>query len=161
MILIRALSDNERYIEGINKLIPEHSVSGKARVVDIDDMELSFKNKNFWLFVAEDTEKEYPDNFVGMTSIFFQRNVMGWIAEIHDVVVAKSYRQRGIGGKLVREAVRGAHEVAWCNKAEIKLFLTSRLERGTHNFYIDLGFALVAAAVGESGTNLYRMTITP
>ena len=97
-----------------------------------------------------------------MASIFFQKNLGRWIAEIHDVVVDKEYRGRGLGEKITLVLIEDARRFAKVKKAQIKLYLTSRPSRVVANkLYEKLGFELVAEACGEHGTNLYKMTIAP
>jgi len=97
-----------------------------------------------------------------MASIFFQKNLGRWIAEIHDVVVDKEYRGRGLGEKITLVLIEDAKKFAKTKNVKIKLYLTSRPSRiAANKLYKKLGFELVAEAHGEHGKNLYKMTIAP
>lgn len=99
---------------------------------------------------------------VGMATIFFQRNIARYIAEVHDVVVDECYRGKGIGDALVRHTLACAHAFAQEHGEKIKLYLTSRPSRVAANaLYRNLGFVLVARADGDWGTNLYKIMIRP
>jgi ribosomal protein S18 acetylase RimI-like enzyme len=98
-----------------------------------------------------------------MGSIFFQRCVSRWVAQIHDVVVDEAYRGKGLGGRLVRELLRQAMSFSDINGEEqVEVSLTSRPSRVAANaLYQKLGFVLVSAATGEHGTNLYKIIAEP
>lgn len=56
-----------------------------------------------------------------MATIFFQRTLSGWIAEIHDVVVDKNHRGKGVGEQLMRKLLETAEEFAKEHKQDIKV----------------------------------------
>ncbi|OGZ30519.1 MAG: hypothetical protein A3J00_03510 [Candidatus Niyogibacteria bacterium RIFCSPLOWO2_02_FULL_45_13] len=148
--------------DGINRLLPQLHPSGNGDKISETEFVDCLLNGNFHLFVAVDDSKKYPDSFAAMASIFFQRNLGRWIAEIHDVVVDKEYRGRGLGEKITLALIEDAKRFAKVKNAKIKLYLTSRPSRVVANkLYEKLGFELVAEARGEQGTNLYKMMITP
>lgn len=62
------------------------------------DLREALMNPHFYVFVARDDEGS--GEIVGMSTIFLQRNLARWIAEIHDVVVDEEYRGQGIGEAL-------------------------------------------------------------
>src|SRR3989344_2447781 len=146
--------------ESLNKLLTQQSPSKKERTIDKTDLTLSLNNFNFHLFVVVDWEKS--DQYLGMASIFFQRNLAGWKGEIHDVVVDEDARGLGLGEKLVRKLLETAQIFCAKQKIEMKLYLTSRPERvAANNLYKKLGFILVSESCGEWGTNLYKMIMGP
>lgn len=149
-------------IDGINHLLPQLHPSEEGEKISESDLAECLVNRNFHLFVAIDDSKKYPRKFAAMASIFFQRNLGRWIAEIHDVVVDLEYRGQGLGEKITLVLIEDAKRFAREKNAKIKLYLTSRPSREAANkLYQKLGFVLVAEACGEWGTNLYKMTIAP
>lgn len=159
MINILRIKDTD-FIEGINRLLSQLTPSKSASITK-PELHEALRNPNFYLLVARDLSQKYPENFVGMGSIFFQRNLGRWIAEIHDIVVDENYRNHGIGMKIVMELVNVAQDFARKKKNKIKLYLTSRPSRTeANNLYLKLGFVMVAQATGEWGTNLYKMVIS-
>lgn len=152
---------NTDFIEGINRLLLQLTPSKNTSITKSELKEV-LRNPNFYLLIAEDLSQKYPENFVGMGSIFFQRNLGRWIAEIHDIVVDENYRKRGVGTKIVIELINIAKTFARQKKSKIKLYLTSRPSRAEANkLYLRVGFVMVAQAAGEWGTNLYKMMIFP
>ncbi len=150
------------FFDGVNRLLPQLHPSGNGEKIGETDFVDCLLNGNFHLFVALDDSKIYPRNFAAMASIFFQRNLGRWIAEIHDVVVDEEYRGRGLGEKITLVLIEDVKRFAKIKNVKIKLYLTSRPSRVAANkLYEKLGFILVAEARGEWGTNLYKMIITP
>lgn len=149
------------FIKGINRLLPQLILSNKKIYITKSELQEALRNPDFYLLIAKDSSQKYPKNFVGMGLIFFQRNLGRWIAEIHDVVVDEKYRKRGIGTKIVEELVNIAKAFARQKKNKIELYLTSRPSRVESNkLYLRVGFVQIAQAIGESGTNLYKMIIS-
>lgn len=160
MVTIRWLKKNEAPISAINKLLRQQSVSGAVKPLNGAELRECFENKNFHVAVAVDDEKTGPERVVGIATVFFQKNLGKWIAEIHDVVVDAEYRGRGIGRALTVLLIEKAKEVARHKQKTILLSLTSRPSRKEANqMYQSMGFEQIAVANGASGTNLYRMTI--
>ena len=156
------LEDAARTLGAINRPLPQLSLSGKAAPLTIEELKGCLDNKNFYLFAAEDTSGNSAQSILGMGSIFFQKNLGRWIAEIHDIIVDKSQRGQGLGEKIVRRLIEEAKKFASSKGKHIKLYLTSRPSRAAANqLYLKLGFRVVAKATGEWGTNLYKMVITP
>ncbi len=148
------------FIEGINRLLPQLTPSNKKYIITKSELQEALRNPNFYLLIAEDSSQKYPKNFVGMGSIFFQRNLGRWIAEIHDIVVDENYRKRGVGTKIVVELVNVAKVFVRQKKNKVKLYLTSRPSRVEANkLYLRIGFVQVAQAAGKWGTNLYKMIV--
>ena len=149
-------------LDGINRRLLQLSPSGKAVPLTLEGLEECLGNKNFYLFVAGDDSGNDAQRLLGMGSIFFQKNLGRWIAEIHDIVVDGKERGRGLGEQIVTELIREANVFATAKKVPIKLYLTSRPTRAAANkLYLKLGFKLVAEASGEWGTNLYKMMLAP
>ena len=97
-----------------------------------------------------------------MATVFFQRNLARWIAEIHDVVVDKEQRRRGIGELLTKRLMDTALEFSKERNIKIKLYLTSRPSRiAANTLYKKLGFVLVSKSFGGWGTNLYKIIVEP
>ncbi len=152
----------EGFIDGINRLLPQLTSSDKNLSITKSELQEALRNPNFYLLIAKDLSQKYPKNFVGMGSIFFQRNLGRWTSEIHDIVVDKNFRKHGVGTKIVIELVNIAKDFARQKKSKIKLYLTSRPSRVEANkLYLKIGFVKVAQATGEWGTNLYKMMIYP
>ncbi len=148
------------YTDRLTYLLRQQSPGDRA--LTDDDIREALSNPNFYLFVAVDDLGSFPHNYLGMGSIFFQRNLARWIAEIHDVVVDEPQRGRHIGETLTKKLIDTAQSFATNRDQKIKLFLTSRPSRTAANaLYRKLGFVLVAQADGAWGTNLYKMNIMP
>jgi GNAT superfamily N-acetyltransferase len=147
-------------IEHINRLLFQQSPNSKERIVIKNDLAEALVNPFFYFFIMTDSER--PDRYIGMASIFFQRNLARWIGEIHDVVVDERERGRGLGEKLVKELMETARKFCAEREIEMKLFLTSRPSRiAANNLYAKLGFVLVAKSHGSWGTNLYKIIAGP
>lgn len=148
-------------LAAINRLLAQLSPSSGGAIT-MEELVECLSNPNFYLFVAEESGRDRTQFFLGMGSIFFQRNLGRWIAEIHDVVVDSEYRGRGLGEQLVLRLIGEAKIFAGAHRKPIELYLTSRPSRVAANkLYLKLGFTLVADATGQWGTNLYKMMITP
>lgn len=97
--------------------------------------------------------------------IFFVDRPEGWLGQIHSVVVDKPYRGQHIGSMLLKKLLESAQLRARLEGQEIKLELTSNpnnQDRATAiKMYEKYGFKLVALAVDQDGTNLYRLVVTP
>lgn len=162
--LTETLERAEILAAAIDKLL-RHLSQNKSRKQFLSyDLAECLKNPYFYIFVAEDTAEKRKKKCVGMGIIYFQRLPTRWVAEIHDVVVKKKHRRRGVGKKIGKRLIKTAEDFSKLQGTEIKLSLTSRPERGTAEFYKKLGFTLIAKAnkTGENeGTDLYTMTITP
>lgn len=147
------------YLKCVNRLLPQQSLDKEEVSISAADLGEATHNHNFYLFLARDEE---TGNCVGMATIFFQRNLTRWLAEIHDVVVDKSQRSKGIGEELISKLLAVAKEFASAKGQAVRLQLTSRPSRiAANHLYKKLGFVLTAQAEGEQGTNLYKMTIWP
>lgn len=156
MIEIQRITTADVDIEKLNQLLAQQSPSTKKRVITKDDLGQALRNRLFYLFVARDSEQ--PDNYAGMATIFFQRNIARWIGEIHDVVVDGQMRGRGLGEMLTRKLMDTAREFCAERNIEMKLYLTSRPSRvAANSLYAKLGFVLVAQSHGQWGTNLYKI----
>lgn len=155
-------SVNPDILDGVNRLLLQLHPTGQGEKITKQELYRCFSNPDFHLVAAKDSSRPYPENFVGMGSIFFQRNLERWIAEIHDVVVDLNYRGQGIGRKIILGLINIAKERAKKIGKEFKLYLTSRPSRVEANkMYVRLGFVLAAKAKREWGTNLYKMIIAP
>ena len=162
MILIRRLTPASIDAKVINKLLLQQSPNSKTLPLDKERLCAALKNPLFHAMVANDVEQGKPTVCVGMATIFFQRNIARWIAEIHDVVVDESVRGKGTGRLLTEKLIEIAHTFCVERSASLELSLTSRPSRVPANaLYVKLGFKLVAKAEGEHGTNLYKMMIEP
>lgn len=145
-------------IQAINKLITQLT-PGKEKSITLGDLDETFANPNFHLFVAisEDAKEYY-----GMASLFFQRNLGSWMAQVHDVVVDEAQRGKRIGLALNKKLLKFAQTFADENGEKVEISLTSRPSRVAANeLYKELGYELAATACGERGTNLYKKTIKP
>ena len=165
MIEIKELSRNEiagKCIEGLNRLFVALAQGQTPHRINIEDLVDTVRNPLFYIFVAYDADKEYPENFAGMASILFQRTLTHWIGELHDIAVEPSYHGRGLGFSLLLKQVQKAEELVRNTKMTVVLSLTSRPSRKSANkLYPKLGFVRVARAYGKEGTNLYRKVIRP
>lgn len=146
----RIIEKTDADIESINRLLSQQSPSNKKREISKDDLMQALSNPLFHLLVISDSEK--PDYYIGMATIFFQRNLARWIGEIHDVVVDEQARGRGLGEKLVKELMGTARNFCSEQRVEMKLYLTSRPSRiPANSLYTKLGFTLVARSEGLWG----------
>lgn len=160
MIELERIITTDVDVEKINRLFAQQSPGSKDRTITMDDLKQALGNPLFYLFVASDSEQ--PDDYVGMATIFFQRNIARWIGEIHDVVVDEHARERGIGEKLARELLDTAQKFCGKRNTEMTLYLTSRPSRiAANSLYMKLGFVLVAQSYGQWGTNLYKIIVGP
>ncbi len=161
-VKVRMLLRGELPVEAVNRLLAKLNDSGKTQAITQEQLRESFQNYLFDIVFAEDDAKNYPEKVVGMATIFFQRNLQRWTAEIHDVVVDETYRGQGIGKQLMMALIAHARVFAVAHNTPLTISLTSRPSRVTANLmYQKLGFNLVSAAVGEHGTNLYKFIILP
>jgi GNAT superfamily N-acetyltransferase len=128
-----------------------------TKVPSRQEVEQALQNTLFHLLVLQEN-----DEYLGMGSIFFQRNLSHWMAEVHDVVVDEKYRGAGYGRIVMNGILDTASEFSRQQEAHIHLYLTSRPSRiAANQLYRKLGFELIAQSTGERGTNLYRMIIEP
>ena len=145
----------------INALFAELSPGSVNGIEEADAYE-ALSNPNFFLFVAIQKGDDGAETYVGTGSIFFQRNLERWIAEIHDVVVFGEYRGQGIGKLVMERLLQAARDFSESKGMRIELCLTSRPSRvAANSLYQNLGFALVAKADGPKGTNLYKIIVEP
>ncbi len=160
MIKIRRIASSEvdkLLLEKINKLIPQHTSSRGS--IGMEELLQALSDPNYYLFVAEDV---VSGEYIGMGSIFFQRNLVRWFAEIHDMAVDEKYRGQGIGKAIVKALINQASEFAKVLKKPIPVYLTSNPKRiAANTLYAKMGFQLIAKAEGEKGTNLYRFIVNP
>lgn len=160
MVEVKRVITTDVDIDKFNRLLIQQSPGTKKRVVVKDDLKQALRNPLFYLFVASDSGRS--DDYVGMATIFFQRNIVRWIGEIHDVVVDEQMRGRGIGEMLTRKLMHTAQEFSAERNVEMKLYLTSRPSRvAANSLYTKLGFVLVAQSHGQWGTNLYKIIAGP
>ncbi|MEY2664951.1 MAG: hypothetical protein RLZZ480_56 [Candidatus Parcubacteria bacterium] len=160
MIIQLVLNSSQINLEEINVLLEQQS-PGVSHGLQATDVEEALANDNFFFLIARDGLYQ-EDRIVGMATIFFQRNLARWIAEIDDVVVDESYRGHGTGEELVRALLSIAETFSRERNTKVKIYLTSRPSRVAANkLYQKLGFTLVAEATGDWGTNLYKKMIQP
>jgi ribosomal protein S18 acetylase RimI-like enzyme len=151
--------------EGIKRLFTFLSEAPPGRSLRHKQFQCALLNPLFRIFIFQDSRRVYPENVVGMASIFYVHKLGGTIAEIHDVVVDPVCRGEGIGERLVRGLIADAQRYAGEIGNDIVISLTSRPSRVAANeLYLKLGFELTARHLRKNkesfGTNLYRMTIT-
>lgn len=160
MITIRWLERNELPVDAINNLLVQQSASRTAESLSEPELQECLENKNFHVAIAVDTTRRYPEDIIGMATIFFQRNPGKWIAEIHDVVVDQNYRGQGIGRNITSALIEKAKDFARLKVKTVSLSLTSRPSRVVANqMYQGMGFEQIANSHGPDGTNLYRMVV--
>ncbi|MDP3710775.1 MAG: GNAT family N-acetyltransferase [bacterium] len=144
----------------INNLLKE--LSPNAEPITEHDLKRCLENHFFFLFIATDSDKEYPKDLVGMATVFFTWKCSGWLAEVHDIVVTPTYRGRHIGDMLMKKLLEVAKAFAEQEAKKITVSLTSKPHRIAANLmYQQHGFELVAQAVGKNGTNLYKLVMEP
>lgn len=157
MIDVQLLTSPSRS-QQISSLLRE--LSPDTEPITQRDLEEFLSTRNCFIFVALDFDKDYPDNLVGMATIFFVWRCSGWLAEIHDMVVYPEYRGRHIGDMLMKKLLEVAKTFAEEESKKITISLTSKPHRvAANNMYLKHGFKLVAKAEGEEGTNLYKIVI--
>lgn len=141
----------------VNRLLPQHTASRGP--LSMTEFREALADPHFHFFVARDA---LTGALAGMGSIFFQRNLVRWFAEIHDMAVDERSRGRGIGKAIVEKLLETAREFAAAHQQQVPVYLTSKPSRVAANaLYTRMGFALVAKARGETGTNLYRLVVDP
>lgn len=100
---------------------------------DNDSFKKVFVNPNNFIFVAEDNDK-----LIGFAT-FSIRNVIRYpkqIAELDELFVLQSYREKGIGKKLMQHVEEKAKELD-C----YRIFIESHYDHKTaHKFYEGLGY---------------------
>lgn len=157
----RRKKDVGKILDPINHLLPQLNPFSPTTPITLSDLCECLSNSNFHILIVEEKTSEQTA-IVGLGTIFFQRNLGRWIAEIHDIVVDAKYRNKGIGEKIVEHLLQKAHLFSQTKNQKIKLYLTSRPERVPANkLYEKLGFVKVAASCGDWGTNLYKKVINP
>jgi ribosomal protein S18 acetylase RimI-like enzyme len=145
-------------LQELHKLLAQQS-PGVAHELQLEDIQEALGNDNFFFLVAREGQN-LEDRIVGVATIFFQRNLARWIAEIHDVVVDEGSRGQGTGEELVRALLSIGETFSKERNTNVKVYLTSRPSRVAANkLYQKLGFTLVAKATGDWGTNLYKKMI--
>jgi ribosomal protein S18 acetylase RimI-like enzyme len=148
---------DDALLNEVNRLLPQHTASRGP--LAMEEFREALADPHFHFFIARDAE---TSKVVGMGSIFFQRNLVRWFAEIHDIAVDGEARGRGIGRAIVEKLIATAAEFAALRNQPIPVSLTSNPSRVAANaLYTKMGFLLVAAAEGARGTNLYRLTVDP
>lgn len=153
---IKRITETDFSEADVNHLLAQQSPG--VRHIDAKDLQEALSNPHFYFLAALNDNCAY----MGMATIFFQRNLARWIAEIHDVVVDEQYRGMGIGKDLTIATMNTALLFAIERNVSLKLFLTSRPSRVVaNNLYRKLGFVLVAKATGPWGTNLYKIIVEP
>jgi ribosomal protein S18 acetylase RimI-like enzyme len=158
MVIERITNTSSMNLSEVNKLLSQQSPNS-TQVLSEEDIEEALTNENFFFLIAKEGSPN-TTRVVGMATIFFQRNLARWIAEIHDVVVDENCRGQGVGETLVRALLDIAQTFSKEHNANVKLYLTSRPSRVAANkLYRKLGFSLVAEATGDWGTNLYKLIV--
>jgi len=153
---IRQLKEDlSGYTNQINNLL--HQLSENYKSQNEGDFLIISKDKGLYVFGAFDKEK-----LVGVATVFVRRNLYGYMGQIHDVIVDKNYRGRGLGKKLTLGLIEKVQEISNKQNSNIAISLTSRPARKEANkMYEKLGFQLRAEAVDKKGTNLYKINIKP
>lgn len=150
------LSLDDLLLEEVNRLVCQYT---SRPPLTRDEFCEALRDEYFYLFIARDTETL---KVAGMGSIFFQRNLVRWFAEIHDVVVDARMRNRGIGRMIVTKLLETARKFALLRCLVLPVYLTSKPSRVAANaLYSKMGFKLLAVAEGNKGTNLYLFTVEP
>lgn len=158
----RLLPDMKLSCGRINELLAQQTPAKTQRIINKKELQEVLSDPLFYMFVAVDSNETESENYLGMATIFFRKNLARWIAEIHDVVVDEQSRGRGIGKLIINNILETAR--GFCKERNIKLilYLTCRPSRTAANsLYARLGFVLVAKAHGEWGTNLYKIIVDP
>lgn len=132
---------DEAVLAGINGLMRQ--LSDTAKTLSIGDLVKIVDHESITIILA--ARADDPEAIVAMLTLAVFPIPTGMRAWIEDVVVDVSYRRRGIGEMLTREALDIAIQ---CGARSIEL--TSRNERESANrLYRRLGFE-------ERETNVYR-----
>ncbi|MEK9152717.1 MAG: GNAT family N-acetyltransferase [Patescibacteria group bacterium] len=146
----------------VNRLLGQQSPGNPNRNINPDELNGVLCDPLYVMLAAVDADMAGHEHWRGMATIFFQRNLTRWMAEIHDVVVDEPFRGQGIGERLTCELMDIALEFCQKRNIKLKLSLISRPSRKAANgLYVKLGFVLVAKADGEWGTNLYKIIVEP
>lgn len=155
MEIRRLKQDLPEYTHEINQLMQQ--LSENYILQSEEDFLKLAQDNDLYVFGA------FKDNeLVGVASVFIRKNLYGWIAEIHDVVVSEECRGEGIGKKLTIALIDKTQEISNTVGKKISLSLTSNPSREAANaMYKKLGFNTRASANDETGTNLYRLVIKP
>lgn len=145
-------------VAGITRLLPQlFSCKKEAQSKDVIE---ALGDLSFHAIAAVEEEKRAPACYVGMGTIFFQRTFGRWVAEIHDMVTDWPYRGMGIGRRIVEELLGKAEQFARERNMKLTVNLTSKPDRVAANaLYVKMGFALIAKAEGDCGTNLYKKVV--
>lgn len=158
MIKIYELTSSDpKVIDAINNLL--HQLSQSASDTTAEFLEEGLKQKNFFIFLAEDDK---INEIIGMGIIFFVWRPEGWMGQIHSLVVDQKRRGHGIGRLLIKVLLKTARDFAQKTGDGIIISLTSKPIRvEANNLYQKLGFELVSQASEPNGTNLYKILIKP
>lgn len=149
-------------LKDLNELLRQLNPYGKFEEINQTELLRSFENPRFFLLCALIEKDGGETELAGIGSIFFQKNLGRWIAEIHDIVVSDRHRGQGLGKAIVSRLLKVACGHAQIEGRSVKVFLTSRPARTAANkLYETLGFTKVSKASGEWGTNLYKIIADP
>lgn len=154
------LRGNPHLCGEINKLLAQ--LSSPQRTTNLEELELVVSNPWLNMYLAGGTDSQLAAWISGMGIISFERCISRWDAVINEVVVSEKDRGCGLGSKIVNKLLNDARILARNQQTRVVVTLTSAPRRKQANeLYIKLGFELVAAATGEHGTNLYKLTLNP
>lgn len=143
----------------INALVQRLAEDRNAvrKVMSDQDIFALVSNPNYHLLVARDGER-----YVGLTSVIFEPDLGRWLCNMYNLVVAKGYRNQGVGD-LLREAVRATlkkfskdeQTVIHAYFTTVSPYIKDSAVQAQH------GCVLIAEAVGPMGTNLCKVIIRP
>lgn len=158
----RLLPDEKLDCKKINELFAQQTPEKTQGIINEKELREVLSNPLLHIFVVFDSNENGRENYLGMATIFFQKNLAKWIAEIHDVVVNEEHRGRGVGKTLINKILEDAREFCKIRNVKLNLYLTCRPSRvAANSLYLKLGFVQVAKAHGEWGTNLYKIIVEP
>lgn len=152
----RILSDDD--VASINDLYDQLSPSRKdsPKLTKLDLVSILQQNHLSFFVVLARNDNLSVGKIVGMAKIYLFGRPNGVWGSIEDVVVDSNYRRRGLAKKLLQALIEDAKDF---NTRYIEL--TSNPNNPDRQkaikLYESLGFVKIAEAVGEKGTNLYRL----
>lgn len=138
------LSDSD--VEDILSLLEQLGPERKRTGLSDSFLDALFDQKNVGVVLARDPKRH--NKIIGMATVSIVKYFSGRKAHIEDVVVDKGHRRKGIGVKILKEALQKAKAMG----AEY-VYLTSRPSRTAANkLYKGAGFEKI-------NTNSYRLKL--
>lgn len=138
----RIISGTPEYITPLNTLMKQLKPSIKE--ITLEDLVHMVSDKNTYIYVVKDVQQ----NIVGTLTLIIFQSPGGRRGYIEELVVDEGQRGKGLGKKLLNEAIKQSQELG-----VDYIGLTSRPDRvAANHLYQTLGFQ-------KRDTNVYRLIL--